>query len=237
MSKTHLLSLITVFAVSVTGCAVPADGDDEAATARESLTLMHCPLPPGSASDAKKRLIGYIVADGVATSLAEYKYRLSVPTNALADHISALIAQAGVTGTTRSTTHFTFPIGQIGEYFVPAASDNSYPFDPPGYLADNVSIPAYASPPGCGLRHFLAAVLELDGAQGTGIKAQQVIDDPHDMKQAEFVAAWKAIGASTTHISGDSVLIDKSDNPIAQCLPNRNYTRVPGGPPAPGVCP
>jgi hypothetical protein len=217
------------------GCG--AEVDEIVETTQASLTLMHCPLPPGSAGDAKKRLTGYIVADGVATSQSVYKYRLGVPGTGLANHISALITQAGITGTTRNDTHFTFPIGQIGEYFVPSESDSTYPFDAPAYLADKPSIPPYATPPGCGLRHFLAAVLELDGAQGTGLKAQQVLDDPHTNKKAEFVAAWKAIGAATTHTSGDSVLIDKSDNPVAQCLPNRTYNRVPGGAPPPGLCP
>jgi hypothetical protein len=101
MSRTNLLCVLSLAATTALGCGAQAGGEEPSETTGAALTLMHCPLPPGSAGDAKKRLTGYIVADGVATSQSDYKYRLSVPNTGLADHISALISQAGVTGTTR----------------------------------------------------------------------------------------------------------------------------------------
>jgi hypothetical protein len=228
---------LAIAMLGLLGCgdAASESSDDDTDSITEALDV-HCALVPTTARDAKARITGYIVADGVATTSGTY--RLGGKSDSFDSYVLSLAQTAGIQMSKKGNA-LEVARSEIGNYYI-AEAGQPYPFPIlPALEGAPAVFPYDAQHPDCSIRHFLAAVLELDGAQGKpgSAKRHQVLDDPHPKKRTQFIAVWKAIGASSTHASGQSVLIDTQDDHVAQCLPNRSFGRVPGGAPPSGLCP
>jgi hypothetical protein len=237
MHRPHMFSAFALALVASLGvaCSAPLEeGEGEVGVTIDALT--NCTATPATADEAKYRIIGFIVGDGVATTKGTY--HLSFPRETFANYIKKLLVQSGMKYTLGQSS-VDIPRSEIGDLML-AQQGTKYPYPILPELENAPAIPPYSTTsPGCRIRHFVAAVLQVDGAatSGTGPKRQQVLDDPHPRKLDEFATLWRNLGASSARVSGQSVLIDPADNRVAQCLPNLYFARVPGGEPAPGTCP
>jgi hypothetical protein len=234
-ARSFALSLfVTGSAALSVGCtSEPTETADEDVSETEE-ALTGCTATPANATEAKYRVAGFIVGDGVATTKGTYHYRF--PRESFKTYFVGLLKQAGLQYTLASDS-VDIPRTELWPLRV-ALQGTKYPYSTLPELEDAPTTPPYsATSPGCRIRHFTAAILQVDGAAQTGEKTQQVTDDPYARKREEFKLLWQRLGAKSAYIDGNSVMIARTDNPVAQCLPNLYFGRVPGGEPAPGTCP
>ncbi|MBX7098160.1 MAG: hypothetical protein K1X89_10650, partial [Myxococcaceae bacterium] len=200
-----------------------------------------CAVNPVDPLESRARVMGYVMADGaIQLNASGDLYFLHIPAAGLADYIKAQIANASITGVTVQTpagggTTFVFPVASLGKLYL-GERGTAFPYPVPASYESATVYPADFLG-NCRIQQFLAAIIELDGAQGTTYpKTNQVIDDPHPKKRDAVRDAYLSLGASPVIVVGQSVVLEPADFKYAQCLPLRTTARAPGGAPPPGTC-
>src|SRR5262249_30952754 len=153
----------TVAAIGLLGCGAHANDADEDTEMTSEAQDVHCALYPATPQDAKARIAGYIGAGGVATTKGTYE--LNGKSATFECYMMSRAGKAGIH--MKQAGGLVVPRSELGDFYL-AQAGTSYPFPILPALVNAPAVSPYnPTAPTCAIRHFLAAVLELDGAQGS----------------------------------------------------------------------